>query len=309
MPCYHSKLHHGQNNKLPIATFGAAKFKMIVVAIKNMFKQRPCGHLPEIAALYENADRVSSEIKDFQSRINVLLNDVKKCTAWVNHRPKNQFWRRTLIRSLFALIDAFVYGLKRIALLNYSLYEVNFSQADLALLHEQKYVLKDNGEAMATDGNYPQFLPNLKFSFRAFAKSHGSNFSLNTDGLSKLSDLMQVRHQITHPKKASELNISDAHLKLVEDVWKWLSAEWVQLARDCLPNRNQPREVERVLSRIPISKTFTLLCANGDVYEFATRKDLLAFTSTHKSSKNINRAMALSFRSGEWRIIREGKFS
>jgi len=126
---------------------------------------------------------------------------------------------------------------------------------------------------------------------------------------SKLAELLGVRHKITHPKRAHELNISDSQLKLVEDVWKWFSAEWVRLGADCVPNRNQPREVERVLSQIPISKSFTLMCANGDVYEFATRKDLFAFVSTHKSSKNIHRAMALSFRKGEWRIIRKGKFS
>ena len=277
--------------------------------IKNMFKQAPCGRLPEMAALYEKADTISSEIKDFENRMKIVLHDVKRCTASVNRRPKNQFWRRALVRSLFALIEAHVYGMKRIAIMNCSLYEIDFSQADLALLHEHKYVLKDNGEAVATDGNYPQFLPNLKFSFRAFSKAHGSSFSLNTDGLSKLAELLGVRHKITHPKRAHELNISDSQLKLVEDVWKWFSAEWVRLGADCVPNRNQPREVERVLSQIPISKSFTLMCANGDVYEFATRKDLFAFVSTHKSSKNIHRAMALSFRKGEWRIIRKGKFS
>jgi len=185
---------------------------------------------------------------------------------------------------------------------------VAFSQADLALLREERYLLKDNGEAFAADGNFPQFLPNLKFSFKAFSKAHGGAFALNTDGLSKLAELLQVRHRITHPKKADDLTISDAHLRLVEDVWKWFSAESVKLMTESLSNRNQPREVEDVVSRINISKSFTLLYANGDVYDFAARKDLFAFITAHRTSRNINRAMALSFRHGEWNIIREGKF-
>lgn len=142
-----------------------------------------------------------------------LSNDLRICIEELKKDNDSQFWRRTLIRTVFAFIEGLIYGMKQITLEMSDVFELNFSQSQLALLSEQSYDLNEKGLAKAK----PKFLEltsNVRFTFDAFSQAFKIDFSLKVDDSDWLSfrQALKTRHRLTHPKKTKELIVSDDEL-------------------------------------------------------------------------------------------------
>src|SRR5947207_15071717 len=136
---------------------------------------KPIGNLPEFVQVTEAAARPVRQSYELRDTLMVLSKDMQRCNPPLAKNPKNQFWRRTLIRNLFALVEAQMYRMKQIAVTNSDIWSVQFSAAEKAMMREEKYGLKDSGEAYSNETNYPTFLANVKFAFKIFANAQGHN--------------------------------------------------------------------------------------------------------------------------------------
>jgi hypothetical protein len=230
-------------------------------------------HSPELERTFQPVQELCREAQDFLKRSSLLSDDVALCDRTLRNAPDDQFWRRIYVRSVFVLIEACSYGLKRIALHRHSVFDISFSPSELALLREEKHGLNDKGEVYTQDNFFQKFLPNFKFAVRSFAKSHGVTFELNASSV-PLKEFENLRNRITHPKKLAELAISDSEITKTDAVAIWFSQALSALLKESNSGR--------VLPRIPyvhpsrhwnVTKPFILLQVDGTVYQFDTLEE------------------------------------
>jgi hypothetical protein len=140
------------------------------------------------------------------------------------NKSDSQFYRRVFIYTVFSAIEATVYRLKR-ATLYWSRYlgrQTDVSAADLAALKDETYLLSDAGKARARPMRAP--LPaNIRFSFEAFTRINGVACPVDFDSSDwkGLITAVSIRHRVTHPKHASDLEISREEMKIVGDATIW----------------------------------------------------------------------------------------
>ena len=92
----------------------------------------------------------------------------------------SQFWRRTFIRSVFALIEGFTYSLKQVALEAAKRFDIELSKSEIALLLEESYEVNDKGLA-ETKKDYIQLPKNIKFAFNIYSRAYELNYKLKID--------------------------------------------------------------------------------------------------------------------------------
>lgn len=243
------------------------------------------GHVPELAEVFRRGRDAYDQEHDFQKRVLCLSKDVGRCNSALRRAPNDQFWRRSIIKNLFALLEGQLFGMKAIAFHQFGLREVEFSAAELTMLQEQRYKLNEKGEACSSTDNYQKLFSNYQFAFKCFAKSHGSSFQLNNGKIAKLKQLEAIRNRLTHPKRLNALDVSDDELKLCEEVWNWHSEQTCNLFKTCI---NNPLEVKqwtgKITGRFDLTHPFILLGADGTVYGFATRRDAMLFGKTNSEN-------------------------
>ncbi len=157
---------------------------------------------------------------------NVLLDDVS-ATIDELMRADTQLNRRAFVRSLFALIEGGTFLLKQYAL------EINkmgitkkgvghFSQAELALLQEEQYDLTDKGE-VRTQQKFLRPTENVRFTFSALAKAQKLSHKpdVSGEGWQSFKKAINIRNRITHPRRESDLEITDGELKIIRKAFAW----------------------------------------------------------------------------------------
>ncbi|HYX72933.1 MAG TPA: hypothetical protein VE732_09185 [Nitrososphaera sp.] len=159
---------------------------------------------------------------EFQEIEVILADDVKVTGKAEKNENNRQFWRRTAVRAIFALIEGVVYRMKQLA------YEVHVYEgmplpnADAALLLEESYELNDKGVAI-TRYNYPQIEKNIKFAFASVTRAYNITYQLNLSDArwDAFKKTLKVRNRLTHPKHTQDLIVSDeeAATMLVAYIW------------------------------------------------------------------------------------------
>src|SRR5438093_935532 len=99
----------------------------------------------------------------------IARSDVARVEEMLNESDE-AFHRRAFVRTMFAFIEADVWGRKRTALLLHerSAAKPILTIAEVAIASEESFSLREDGTA-STNSPRLKFLPNLKFSFRVFA--------------------------------------------------------------------------------------------------------------------------------------------
>ena len=140
----------------------------------------------------------------------VLSNDVIQCLKKLQTED-SQFWRRVFVRAVIALIEGQNYQLKLITLEACKHKQVSFSNADLALLKDEKFVsLKDN----------------LKFSFKTFALAFDLDYKLAIgvgDRWKSFITAIEIRNRLTHPKTVDQVLVTDKDLEEVKKAHDWFA--------------------------------------------------------------------------------------
>lgn len=136
-----------------------------------------------------------------------------------------QLERRSLVRASFALVEAYTHMLKSIVN-NPADCTKRPNIGERMFLSENTYTIKKNGIVRATDARIP-LLSNIQFTFRTFCRLRGIDKHLATSesGWRKLTDAVKVRDRLMHPKKNSDLEVSDLELNEVIDAVEWLDKQ------------------------------------------------------------------------------------
>ena len=157
----------------------------------------------------------------------IARRDVARAEEMLNESDEG-FNRRTFVRAMFAFIEADVWGRKRIALLLHerSAAKPILTIAEVAIASEEIANLKEDGSASTTSPRL-KFLPNLKFSFRAFAAAFEvQNYSLEIAeaGWSDLRNAVRIRDRLMHPKGGNSFTVSDDEIAVCTRALGWYDA-------------------------------------------------------------------------------------
>jgi hypothetical protein len=137
----------------------------------------------------------------------------------------DSYSRRNYIRALFAAIELAIYVLKRTLLVASSSGPGKLSFSELALLREETFDLKENGQ-VRTQKKFLRIADNLRFTTQCMAKGFGLSLKLNTADRSwdDFKKAVEIRNRITHPKGHQEFDVSKQEAELAIRVGHWFAA-------------------------------------------------------------------------------------
>ena len=155
---------------------------------------------------------------DWKATNETLGKDVVEAACKVEKHPTD-FNKRVYVRAVFAAIEGDVFGMKRVTLEHSNKVGYTLSSIELGKLSESK--TESNGKTIK-----PKFLPfgdNIKFTFEVFIKSHGFTFQPNYQhqDWNCLLKSVEIRHRLMHPKKHSDLIVSQIEMDMILDGSRW----------------------------------------------------------------------------------------
>lgn len=213
----------------------------------------------------EDKELLEKFYKAFYGIRDILANDVNRYKEFVS-KDNDQFWRRGLVRAIFAHIEGMIFSMKFSALaMHYSLrnnpkYHIispeeakklgltdfgqimdycfaqmdkgaGFQPHELLFLIEFSADVNDKGEIVVDDKLKITLAKNLALAFRAYAKAYDVSFKLNKgdQGWQNFRKAIKVRDRITHPKRLNAMEIRDNELKEVNEGYNWFMDEFKKL--------------------------------------------------------------------------------
>lgn len=158
-----------------------------------------------------------------QGLVKAVAEDLKHVTS-MRGKVDEQFYRRSLIRTMFSLIDAFCYHLKQESLSVAKHNPITFSKRTLEVLTETR-INKSIEGSQTTRPYYPSPQENLRVAIRTYAKvksgfvpdhirHHPIVFAISK----------KIRDRITHPKAADDLVVSNEEFREAILLLQWLQA-------------------------------------------------------------------------------------
>ncbi|MBA7575057.1 hypothetical protein ES708_16873 [subsurface metagenome] len=168
--------------------------------------------------------------------------DIRIClTSWV--KEDSQFWRRSVIRTLFSSIEAVVNNLTQRAESRHADGGCTLTPPELMVIREERYELKSNGTIQSRTAGYP-FLNRLRFAFRISSKAFGLDFTPNYDdnGWARLQEALKVRDRITHPKNVSGLVVDIEECRAMNRGMLWFQDNVIRLYLEIARVLNERQE-------------------------------------------------------------------
>lgn len=162
------------------------------------------------------------QIKD---SLMALLEDAEEAEAYLDANPKSQFARRTYIRSIFSCIEGVIWILKDVCFNAKPLKgKRTISVAEYALLKDESYDLKNNGET-ATSSKFLRLSDNIKFTFKTINKLFRSEIELKIGKKewTNFLESIEIRNRITHPKKTTSFTITDEEITICKKTSGWFN--------------------------------------------------------------------------------------
>ena len=155
----------------------------------------------------------------------------KKCLELMMSEKESEEIRRLAIRSIFSIVEGMCYRMKLTAFLIGRLREMEFTRAEIAMINEEAYFI-NNGKAEIKP-YFPNFIDNLRFSFKILSRVLGVDFSLNVGGSNfrEFKEAIKIRNRITHPKGTKDLIISKDDLSKVTNAHDWFVANLRKLSK------------------------------------------------------------------------------
>ena len=157
-----------------------------------------------------------------------LGEDYIYCAHAIEADPKSQFWRRTMIHTLFALTEVTTYAIKQFLLHKYSLREIELSSPEIAILREENYVLKNNGK-VSTEKAKLRTADNFKFALSLFIEKTGAAHPLAFNGgeWEAYKKSLKIRDRITHPKSFSDVIVTDSEYDVLRESINFIGQSYV----------------------------------------------------------------------------------
>jgi hypothetical protein len=150
--------------------------------------------------LGKEIDEVRKLVRSMQLTILPLNADLMAAGEHWQKDRASQFWRRTVIRCLLALLEAALWNMKNTA-------------PKIAVISEVMLSPKELEFAEDKIRPFPKFRKNLGETFELFAKVHKVPFSVTPDkDFEALCATYELRNRLMHPKKPFDLDVSDKNI-------------------------------------------------------------------------------------------------
>ncbi len=150
-----------------------------------------------------------------------LGDELGEVTRVLQSNPSTAMLRAS-IRTIFALLEAFAFSLKVLALEAAKLGQVQFSKSDLRILNEGESVSQDGRERWRPC--LPGVEENLRSALRCYAKARQTTTPLSSAAPlpSNFKHILELRRRVTHPKGVRELDLSKDDTTCAVDLLAWL---------------------------------------------------------------------------------------
>ena len=137
------------------------------------------------------------------------MTDVWACHQLSLDQPKNETWRRLVIRTIFTGIDLFCNDLNQASTLLHKESGRKLPLEDHAFLHGKK--VNKSGELKDTDYRFGEYFIN---TIRIYASVQGKEIRvIKGKEWNQFLGAMRMRNRLTHPKQASDLHINLSEYK------------------------------------------------------------------------------------------------
>lgn len=138
--------------------------------------------------------------------------------------------KRSVARASFAFIEGIIYQVKKKALEQYKSNKEIFSIGEFSLLNEISFEIDDAGKVKERQ-KFISTIPNIKFTFTAFAKAFACDFTIDygKKGWACLDKAYKIRNRLMHPKNINELQISKEDLKTIAYASNWFVSVYSKL--------------------------------------------------------------------------------
>lgn len=164
-------------------------------------------------------------VSEFGRLCRVLHDDVEHAWQAVDSHD-DQYARRSLVRSALTAVDAVVFALKQDCLRECKI--GLYTAGELAMIREETYSIDNRGEVYS-QVKYPTLEQNVRFTFRMLNRGV-SEFQLDCggEGWEGFKKAIKVRHRVTHPKCADDLDVTDDELICVWEAFGWFMLSVVE---------------------------------------------------------------------------------
>ena len=135
------------------------------------------------------------------------------------------FNRRTYVRAYFAFVEGWVWINKQLALVRHYLSNTPLlSEAEVALLRDEQYEVKSNGDAVIRT-KFIRLVDNIRFMDKCLDKVGRPTKPLDFESPAwrALKESVEIRNRITHPRTPEDLDLSDEDMKTIQDAANWFA--------------------------------------------------------------------------------------
>jgi hypothetical protein len=174
--------------------------------------------LDDAIAYYFKLEKFRERVREEQALIVELNNDYLAAIDDLMTQPANQLKRRTLIRTLFALVEGATFAYKQLTLEAFAIDRCELSPNEQAMLNDEYLDPNNNGK---TRKRHLPFIENVKFALKMVAQKVGRFDFILDDGINQLASAAMIRNGLMHPKSVSGLTVNDPDLKLVMLAGVW----------------------------------------------------------------------------------------
>jgi hypothetical protein len=176
----------------------------------------------EISTLLKREQELRRLIKLSALTIRPLHADFDYAVSQWRASNKSQFWARTSIRCMCAVIEAALFTLRKMAEQLALINKVQFDQKEAELLAEKR-IAKENGAEKVR----PLFLPlrdSVRQSYRLFGKALGVQIAVDYGkGYQALCATFEVRNRLMHPKDPFSVEVRDSDLQTANTAIAWFN--------------------------------------------------------------------------------------
>lgn len=156
--------------------------------------------------------------------IEIAIEDIKICMDHIHEDQENeQFWRRTYIRTIFSLFEGIIHMLRQIAIEPcYVGEETGLSHYEISALKGETYKISGRGKIMPK-AYYYNISKGIMLINRSLRKRRIITEEIDPHGEAweAFNHAVRTRNRITHPKKESDLLITEAEFEEFQSVTKW----------------------------------------------------------------------------------------
>jgi hypothetical protein len=151
--------------------------------------------------------------------------EIRESTGLLVASQSSQFARRTLIRTAFACVEAYISIERRLLLESEALGVIKLDQPLQAVLRGESYDIQDDGQVHVGVARFPRGRRMLRFVLVTTATAYGlvPAPDFGTRGWQALVEAWAVRNRLTHPRTAADLVVSDSELQAVNEGYLWFS--------------------------------------------------------------------------------------